>query len=109
MASAPGMKLFLLAAEAMGELPKFFTSYAEKLVHSKNILIEHADSRSVGSVDHKVRGIPDCRCEFCEFARNDLKVRKFAIEGEDNSHINDGDADVRSDHLFCNKVEVRCE
>lgn len=82
------IQLFLLAAEAMGEMPKFFSSYAEKLTHSKSVTIEHAQKTSDSEWDNF------CTCEFCEFARNDLKVRKFAIEGEDNSHIED--ADVRS-------------
>ncbi len=84
MARITDMKLFLLAAEAMGELPKFFASYAEKLTYSKPILVEHEEHRK----SHiSVYDFGPCTCEFCEFARNDPKIRKFEIEGEDNSHV----------------------
>jgi hypothetical protein len=87
-----GIKLWLLAMESMDELPKFFTSYAEKLTYSKTIAAQHEEHRQ-GHVTKYDFG--PCKCEFCEFARNDLKTRKFAIEGEDNSHINDVDLEPR--------------
>lgn len=92
MASNPHVRLWLVALEAMKELPPFFASYAEKLIYSIGILKQHTEyttgcrQQSLGK-----HSIPDCICEYCEFARNDVKVRKFAIEGQDNSHISDAE------------------
>lgn len=88
MASHPHIRLWLVAMEAMDELPPFFASYAEKLIYSKKCAAEHASSR-VDWTPEQMKILGPCRCEYCEFARNDLKTRKFEIEGEDNSHIHD--------------------
>jgi hypothetical protein len=85
MARVPHIKLWLLALESMDELPKFFTSYAEKLTYCKPIAAQHEEHRQ-GRITKYDFG--PCKCEFCEFVRDDVH-RKFAIEGEDNSHIND--------------------
>lgn len=88
MATHPNIRLWLVALKAMDELPPFFASYAEKLTYSKKLVVEHAALR-VDWTPEQMKILGPCRCEFCEFARNDLKTRKFEIEGEDNSHIND--------------------
>jgi hypothetical protein len=79
MARVQSMTLMLLAADAMGEMPTFFTSYAEKLRHSKLVSISHEEQ-------NKKHGFEPCRCEFCTFVKDDVH-RKFEIEGEDNSMV----------------------
>lgn len=66
MAQASSMKLFLLAAEVMGELPRSFSSYEEKLVYSKGIADSHKD--------YVLMWKSPCPCEFCKFVREDNHV-----------------------------------
>ena len=74
----------------MKELPPFFASYVEKLTYSKTRAVEHAAARSDWTPE-QMKILGTCTCEFCEFVKNDVN-RKFAIEGEDNSHISDSEA-----------------
>ena len=88
MSTLPNIRLWLVAMKAMDELPPFFASYAAKLTYSKKLLVEHAALRADWTPE-QMRILGPCGCEYCQFARDDLKVRKFEIEGEDNSHIHD--------------------
>jgi hypothetical protein len=73
MASLPNIRMWLLAAEGAGELPRFFTSYHDKLKYCREVASKHGE----------------CTCSFCDFANNDLKIRKFPLNGEDNSNVSE--------------------
>lgn len=77
IASLTSIRMWLLAAEGAGELPKFFTSYRDKLIYCKEIASKHY------SMDYP------CPCEFCKFANDDAKTRKFPLDGEDNSNVDE--------------------
>jgi hypothetical protein len=70
MASHPHVRLWLVAMKAMDELPRFFSSYDDKLAYSKEMFATHAQA----AIEF-YKGRP-CECEFCEFVRADLTRRE---------------------------------
>ena len=78
MATQSGVRLWLLASEAMGALPRFFTSYEDKLQYCKEVSRIHKQEQANGS-SYELLGL----CEFCEFVRqHEVREAKQAVEAE---------------------------
>jgi hypothetical protein len=111
MAAQRHIKLWLTALSYTDELPPFFTSYGEKLDHSKPIAEQHKVhtamllERAAGK--YPVR---DCTCEPCEFVRNDVH-RQFKLPGEEGyedvavpakgKRCEVCDTPFESEHIWC--------